>query len=167
MALMDSPRSIEPSAARTAADAVANWLLCQAGSHRFALPLLYVIETMRPLPIEPLSGAPPLVRGLSIIRGAPVPVVDAAMLFDDQPAPCERLVTARTGERTIALGVQRVFGIRALQQERLDRLPPLLGDSETIAGIKILDRELMFFLHMTRIIPEEFFNLCDARGLNA
>ena len=32
------------------------WLLCTAGSHRFALPMASVVETMRMLPVEAVSG---------------------------------------------------------------------------------------------------------------
>ena len=71
------------------------WLLCRAGSHCFALPMPHVIEIMRMLPIKSLVGAPPQVRGLCIIRGTPVPVIDAGLLFDEQGSSCERLVTVR------------------------------------------------------------------------
>ena len=41
-----------------------------------ALPLEHVVETMRPLPVEPLGDAPRFILGLSIVRGEPIPVVD-------------------------------------------------------------------------------------------
>src|ERR1700704_3300860 len=53
-----------------------SWLLCRAGMHLCAMPLAHVIATMRVLPIEAVSGAPSYVRGLCVIRGAPVAVVD-------------------------------------------------------------------------------------------
>ena len=56
-------------------------LLCQVGSLVCALPLEHISETMRPLSLQPFHGMPPFVDGLSIIRGAPVPVVDLARLL--------------------------------------------------------------------------------------
>src|SRR5438105_299934 len=90
--------------------ASAFWLVCTAGSQLCALPVRHVVETMRMLPLEQLAGAPSYVRGLSVIRGSPVPVVDAAaLLFDQRGAPCERLVVLRTRTRTIALGTKAVL----------------------------------------------------------
>ena len=141
------------------------WLLCRARSHCFALPMSHVIETMRALPIEPVAGAPPLVRGICVIRGAPVPVVETALLFDDQPAQCERLVTVRTGARTIAFAAESIVGSRMFQTHELGQLPPLLRNIKAIAGIKALDEELIFFLHAARIIPDDYSDLGSPEGM--
>jgi purine-binding chemotaxis protein CheW len=132
------------------------WLLCQSGSHRFALPIASVIETMRMLPIETVAGAPPLVRGLAIIRGAGVPVIDTARLFGDEFTPYQRLITIRTGERTIAFAASAVLGTQSIQEDLREELPPLLRDVEAIAAIGRLDKELVFFLRETRALPNDF-----------
>jgi purine-binding chemotaxis protein CheW len=144
-----------------------HWLLCQAGAHQFALPVPQVIETMRMLPIESLAGAPPMVRGLSVIRGAPTPVVDSALMFDDQPADCERLVTVRTGDRTIAFATESVLGVRTIAANELQRLPPLLSNVQTIAAMKTLDEQLVFFLQVARVVPEHVLDRCLAEGMQA
>ena len=143
------------------------WLLCRAGSHRFALPMPHVIENMRMLPIESVAGAPPVVRGLCIIRGAPVPVVDAALLFEDRSARCERLVTVRTGSRTIAFAAEAVLGVHAITAQALEQLPPLFRNVESIAAVATLDEELVFFLHTARIIPDDFLVDSNADGAPA
>jgi purine-binding chemotaxis protein CheW len=144
--------------------ASASWLVCRAGSHLCALPLQQVVEVMRMLPIEQLSGAPPSVRGLCIIRGAPVPVIDTGSLIGDDATRQERLVAVRVGERKVALAVDAVVGIRAIDAGSTDRLPPLLRDaaSETVAAIGTLDAELLFFLRTARIVPEDLFSRLDA-----
>ena len=87
-------------------------LLVRAGPRICALSLADVVETMRPGPIEPLAGAPEVVRGLAVIRGAPVPVVDlASLLGDGEHSVPTRFVTVRTGERNVALLVDEVMGI--------------------------------------------------------
>ena len=53
-------------------------VLVQAGLHLCALPLGAVIETLRPLPLRPLAGAPAGVLGVAVVRGSPVPVIDLA-----------------------------------------------------------------------------------------
>jgi len=143
------------------------WLLCRAATHRFALPVADVIETMRMLPVEPVAGAPAMVRGLCVIRGTPTPVVDAAMLFDEKPAQGDRLVTVRTQTRTVALLADAVDGVRAIAAAELDELPPLLRDARTIAGMKTLDEELVFFLQTARAVPDDALRACIAERESA
>jgi purine-binding chemotaxis protein CheW len=144
-----------------------SWLLCRTGSHHFALPVQRVVETMRMLPIETVAGCPPIVRGVSVIRGTPTPVIDAALLFDGQHGQCERLVTVRTGKRTIAVATQAVVGIWETTDGELDDLPPLLGNVEAIASLKTLDQQLVFLLHIARIIPDDILARLDSVGVQA
>ena len=95
-------------------------LVCRAGAQLCAVPLEHVIEVMRVLPIKPVSGGPRYVCGLCIIRGAPVPVVDTGLLVGDRATAFERLITVRTGSRTIALAVEAVLGIWAIGAEMLE-----------------------------------------------
>ena len=132
------------------------WLLCQAGSHRFALPMANVIETMRMLPIEAVSGPPRLVCGLSLIRGAAVPVIDTARLFDDEAARYQRLVTVRTGERTVAFAASAVLGVQLIRGSQREEFPPLLRDAEVIEALARSDEQLVFFLRVARALPDDF-----------
>src|SRR5258708_8452115 len=50
------------------------------------LSLSCVIETFRPVPIEPISGAPSYLRGISIIRVTPTPVVALGDLLGNHGA---------------------------------------------------------------------------------
>ncbi len=135
----------------------ASWLLCRAGAQRYAIPIAYVIETMRILPIEAIAGAPPYVRGLCVIRGAPVAVVDAGSLLGDRPTRGERLVAIRAGSRTVALVVETVEGVRTIGPDACNQLPPLLRDAATatIAAVGILDAELLLFLRTARLVPDD------------
>jgi purine-binding chemotaxis protein CheW len=144
----------------------AAWLVCRAAARLYAVPIAHVIESMRVLPIEVLSGAPRYVRGLCIIRGTPVPVVDVGLLFGDQAGRCGRLVTLKAGSRTVALAVETVVGIREIGHEALSPLPPLLQDAaaETIAAIGTADAELLFVLRTARIVPAELFDRLDRHG---
>ena len=148
-------------------DAGAPWLLCRAGSHHFALPIADVIETMRMLPIEPLAGAPPMVSGLAVVRGAPTPVVDVAFLFATVPGERERLITVRVGRRTVALAAQAVIGMRTVRADELAALPPLLSDVGAVAALKSLDQALVFFLHAARVVPDDVLDRCLAEGAAA
>jgi purine-binding chemotaxis protein CheW len=170
----EATTAVAPKRSRTAAttDQEArrpSWLLCRAGTLLCAVPLEHVIEILRVLPIEAVAGAPPYVRGLCIIRGAAVPVVDTGLLVGDQATQSERLVTIRTGSRTIALAVETVAGIWAIGAEALKEAPPLLRAAahEAIAAIGTLDAELLFLLRAARIVPQELLDRLDADGASS
>src|SRR3954465_12779131 len=77
-------------------------LVFRAGTMLCALRLDDVIETMRPLGIRPLAGTPPFVRGISIMRGVPAPVVDVARLVGGEQAEIVRFVAVRTERGPVA-----------------------------------------------------------------
>jgi purine-binding chemotaxis protein CheW len=153
-----SQEAAPPGASAAVADH-ASFLVCSAEEQIYALPLEQLAEIMRVLPIKAIAGAPRAVRGLCIIRGLPVPVVDAGLLFGDQACQAERLVVVKVGDRMVALAVESVLGIRSLAIEYSNRLPPLLQDAagDTVAAVAMLDAELMFFLHTARIVPDDVF----------
>jgi purine-binding chemotaxis protein CheW len=131
-------------------------LLCRVGSLVCALPLEHISETMRLLPLEPFHGMPPFVDGLSIIRGAPVPVVDLARLLgNDSGARRTRLVVVKVSERRVALSVERVIGVRSLVVAANSALPPLLGDArgDFVAAVGTLDTHLLVVLESALILP--------------
>jgi purine-binding chemotaxis protein CheW len=140
------------------------WLLCRTGSSLCALPLVRVVEIMRVLPMDIIAGAPSFVLGLSIIRGAPTPIVDTALLFGGRTTAAKRLVSVRVGARLVALAVDEVLGVRSIERDA-DPLPPLLREAagETISAIGRLDAELLLFLSMARIVPEDLFERLDVQ----
>lgn len=137
-------------------------LLCRVHRMFCALPLRDVIETLRPLPIEPLAGAPSYVCGLSILRGAPVPVVDLGLLLGAEQVQATRLVALRVGVRSAALAVGAVLGVRTLDAD--SALPPLLKQAGqgAIQTLGSLDRELLLVLEGARLVPEHVYALLDA-----
>ncbi len=139
-------------------------LLCRARTRLCALPLRYVVETMRPLSVVPLAGAPQFVSGISVIRGTPTPVVDlGVLLLPLEPAATTRLVTLRLGQRTVALALEGVLGVRGLP-DTLASLPPLLGDASTVSvsAVARLDEELLLVLEATRLVPDSVWAALDA-----
>ena len=121
-----------------------------------ALSLADVIEVMRRLPIEPIAGAPPFVLGLCVHRGAPVPVVDAGLLFDEHTDRPDRLVAVKAHSRTINLAFSAVVGLRSISSDAAEALPPLLREagSEVITAIARLDAGLLHILDAARLAPE-------------
>jgi purine-binding chemotaxis protein CheW len=132
-------------------------VLCQIGAVLCALPLAHVSETLRPLPVEILAGTAPFIDGISIIRGAPVPVVDLARLLGSASAePRTRLVVVKVGQRRAALAVARVIGVRSLASATMIELPPLLtgASTEAVSAVGSLDARLLLVLETSRVLPE-------------
>ena len=141
-------------------------LVVRAGALACGIPLLHVAETMRPLPIEPVAGAPGFLRGLALIRGAPTPVVDLGALLSrgEVSATYGRFVTVKVGERRVALGVDEVIGSRSLDASALGDLPPILRDiaGDLIEWIGSRDTQLLVVLRAARILPDELWKLVAA-----
>jgi purine-binding chemotaxis protein CheW len=111
---------------------------------------------MRPLPVEPLAGAPEGVVGMSVVRGHPTPMVDLAALLTGRNAGANwsRLVTIEAGARTVGLLVDGVTDVREVNASRFAALPPLWEGERppAVAGVGALDRELYFILDSMKML---------------
>jgi len=128
------------------------------------------MEILRPLAIRPIQAPQPFVCGLSVIRGAPVPVVDlATVIGKDRTGSISRWVTLRLAERRLALAVNDVLGIRELEESTLQALPPLLRDANrgVVESVGTLDSELLVVLEAGRILPEEIWDGLAKEGEGA
>jgi purine-binding chemotaxis protein CheW len=153
------------------------FLLCRIGSRIGALAIKDVRETMRPLPIEPLTGTPPFVLGVTILRGFPTPVVDAGRLLCPSVLPSTpitsptpaRFVSLKLGERTAVLAVDAVLDVRFLPTGVLADIPPLLheGGDELVSVIGALDTKLLIVLEAARLVPDSVWNAINATGASA
>jgi purine-binding chemotaxis protein CheW len=139
-------------------------LLCRVGHLLCALPLEWVEEAMRPLPVEVIAGVPAYVRGLAVIRGTPIPVVDAASFLTGSASHPTRFVTVKTGRWRIALAVDAVVGVVEIPRASLEALPFLFQDAslDAISAIGMLDGDLLLVLHSARLIPDEIWAVLEA-----
>lgn len=130
-------------------------LLVSADNRLCALPLVYVSETMRPLPCHPIPDVPAFVLGVSTIRGTATPVADLGLLLGasalEDPS---RLVTLRLNEsRSVALLVDHVRGVESIEARGI--LPPLIRDTAIIQELGRLDGELLTVLDCGRVLTDE------------
>lgn len=141
-------------------------LIVVAGIRRCAIPVRFVAEILRPLPVQPLGGVPGYVRGLSVIRGAPVPVVDLNLLIGDDgnEHAAGRLAVIDVGERRVALAVDAVLGLQRLGAHLVDRLPPLLHGvtSDVVEAIGVADARLLMVLRAACLVPDEVWSALTA-----
>jgi purine-binding chemotaxis protein CheW len=130
-----------------------------------AVPLTHVLEIMRPLSVEPISDVPSFVRGISIIRGIPTPVVDLGVLLGLPNGVADRFVTLRVGERQVALSVDSILGVRELDVSKIGELPPLLQGASTdaIEAMGTLDEQLLVVLRAGWELPDEVWQTLTAQ----
>lgn len=160
-------RASAPDAVQGSAGATEPVLLVRTHAFLCAIPIEVVVETMRPLPVRPAPGAPQFVRGLAIVRGAPLPVIDLGALLG---APGElaggRFITIRSGLRHLVLAVDSVVGVRALNRATLATTPPLLIEAlpAQVERLGALDGQTLAVLGTARLLADEVVEALTGRG---
>jgi purine-binding chemotaxis protein CheW len=131
-----------------------------------AVPLKHVLETMRPLPVEPIAGTLSFVQGISVIRGLLTPVIDLGVLLGTSPGTGGRYVTLRLNDRQVALSVSTVLGIRELNRSTIKELPPLLqgASKDVIEAIGTLDTQVLVVLRSGWELPHEVLQALSLRN---
>ena len=142
-------------------------LVFRAGALLCALPLDEVIETMRPLATRPLAGTPPYVRGISVMRGVPTPVIDVSRLLRGDQGEPERYVAVRTERGPVALATGPILGIRDTTADIGRGHPALLGGGSKsfIAGVGTIDAEPLLLLQSMRAVPDEVWEAAAATSV--
>lgn len=108
------------------------------GALRCAIPLTHVREVVRAVAFTPLPGAPPVIEGVIDVRGEVVPVVNlgSRLGLETTPVrPSQALVLVWTGERLVALRVDRVEWIEPLDEDDVRKVERLTRGPVALAGI--------------------------------
>lgn len=131
-----------------------------------ALPLACVVETMRPLRVTALRGAPPFVLGVALVRGRPTPVVDASLLLAPgaPAAAATRFVSLRAGDRRVALAVEAVGGLCALPRGAFEALPWAVAreGASPFEAAGAAGDALLVLLRAARVVTPDVWALLDA-----
>lgn len=138
-------------------------LVFRAGPLLCALRLDEVIETMRPLAVQPLAGTPAFVSGICIMRGVPAPVVDAARLLGGVEAEVSRFVAVRTERGPVAFATGVIHGVQPISAGSASRHEALLGDarSRLIAAVATIGTEPVLLVQSMRLVPDEVWAAAD------
>jgi purine-binding chemotaxis protein CheW len=143
-------------------------LVFRAGPLLCAVNLDEVIETMRPLETRTLAGTPAFVRGITVLRGVPTPVVDVSRLLGGgSGGDPERYLAVRTERGAVALATGEILGIRSVEAEPTGGHPALLGGRSTrlVAGVGTLGTEPLLLLQSMRAVPDEVWEAAAAASV--
>ena len=111
---------------------------------------------MRLLPTEPLANAPVFLRGVSVVRGAPIPILDLGKLLGEANTAPTRLVIVHVGDRVVGLALADVLGVRREDQVGAHDPVPLLSEAahEAVSSIGVLDSQALLFLEGLRLVAQ-------------
>jgi purine-binding chemotaxis protein CheW len=106
------------------------------GGQSWALPLAAVERVVGMVAVSPLPESPAGVRGAINVGGEIVPVLDLDLRIGrptTDRGPSARLVLARTTTRRVALPVDEVLGVIAVERGRIG--PPVSQSPAPMAGV--------------------------------
>ena len=110
----------------------------EVGGQRYGLPSSDVVEVLRAVTVTPLPKAPAIVEGVINVRGTVVPVLDIRSRFR-LPAKAlsytDHLAVARVDGRTVALRVDRAWGLLRINEPDLMAAEELAVGSAYVAGV--------------------------------
>ena len=132
-------------------------LLVRVGTLMCGLPMEHLSETCRPLPVKAMKSTLPYVRGVTVIRSAPAPVISLSTLLWGQPASATRFVVLRTGQGRVVLEVEEVVGVASIPSERLVDSPRVLGEAirEHVTALAEVDGELLAVLASAHLVSDD------------
>lgn len=135
-------------------------LVVRAHSLSCAFPVEAVSEITRALPLRGLARGPAYLRGASLIRGQPTPIIDLAVLLGGEAlARPARYVVLRANS-PVAVAVDAVSGVRVTRRDSLGALPRLLNfaGGEHVRSLLSLDGDLVPVIASAFVLPAEVWN---------
>ncbi|NBD09989.1 chemotaxis protein CheW [Corallococcus silvisoli] len=101
----------------------------RAAGQTYALESRFILEVMRAPELTPLPGSPPLLRGLTLLRGEVLPVVELAPLFGRPAANASGpVLVVGTARAELGLRTDEVSEVAVLTGTELLPAPPSLEE---------------------------------------
>lgn len=127
-------------------------------NRRYAVDLAAVERVARIVDITPLPHAPEVVVGVIDVHGRVTPVVNVRKrlgLPERALSLSDRLLVARTAQRTVALVADAVSGVIAAPSERIAAAQTIVSGVKYLAGVLKLDDGLVLIHDLTRFLSLE------------
>jgi purine-binding chemotaxis protein CheW len=123
-----------------------------------------VVQILRAAALAALPGAPAFIAGIVNVHGDLLPVLDLRVRFgfpERGIVPSDRFITIRVGERVIALWVDAVLDVFAMNPRDIVPAQGLLGGLRSLSGLA-RTAEGMLYLHD----PTAFLSESEAEALD-
>jgi purine-binding chemotaxis protein CheW len=131
-------RALARPASQASPEALLELVRLRVGEQDYALETRFALEVLRDPELVPLPGAPPLLRGLTLLRGETLAVVELAPLFG-RPASASRgpVLVVGSGRPELGLRTDSVEEVLLLSRSALLPPPPTLAAQERalVAGV--------------------------------
>jgi purine-binding chemotaxis protein CheW len=135
----------------------------RSGGQPYALETRFVHEVLRGVELTPLPGAPPLLRGLTLLRGEVLPLVELAPLFG-RPATHTGDVVLVVGASRPELGlcVEEVEEVASLPRDTL-LAPPAALEATASGLVSGIHREGLILLEAEALLRDSrlIFDISD------
>jgi purine-binding chemotaxis protein CheW len=132
-------------------------LVVQVQSRRYGLLAKDVQSLQRAVTIVPLPKAPAVVEGLIDVHGTLVPVFDIRCRFRllaKEVGPLDHLVIARAKGRPVALRVDRVLDLVAIDDWEIEDPRDLVPGTDYVAGVARLEGGLVLIHDLAMFLSE-------------
>ena len=138
----------------------------QIGEEVYGLNIMDVSTVEKFIPNEKAANAPKNVKGIIHLRGDSIPVYSLRSKFgleEREPDGETRLIITNSNGMTIAYEVDKMLGIKNLESEQLNEVPPIVMSRNTtyLKHITNMDGELILLLDHDGMLSEE-----ERDGLN-
>lgn len=149
--------SAEPQAAATTAVRLETWVTFRLAGETYALPVTSVLEILRVAGITRVPHAPPVIRGVTNMRGKVLPVVDLRVRLAMDPAeltPASRILVVTSRGRLLGLLVDAVHQVERLDRNAVQPPPPdvMTAQSDYILGVSQSGERLVVLLDVDLVL---------------
>ncbi|WP_338863111.1 chemotaxis protein CheW [Myxococcus stipitatus] len=130
-ALLDARARVlsRPPAPEVAPGTLREMIRFRASGQLYALESRFVLEVVRSTDVVPLPGAPPVLRGLTLLHGEVLPVVELAPLFGREPVDSKGpLLVLGTGRAELGIRTEEVQEVTQVSSQELLPAPVALAD---------------------------------------
>jgi purine-binding chemotaxis protein CheW len=135
----------------------------RSGGQSYALETRFIHEVLRSAELTPLPGAPALLRGLTLLRGEVLPLVELAPLFG-RPATHvgDIILVVGAGRPELGLCVEEAEEVTSLPRSSL-LVPPAALEAQAQGLVSGIDREGLLLLEAEALLKDSrlVFDISD------
>lgn len=132
-------------------------VIFSVGPESYGLPIESVERIMNEVPVTRIPRTPAMLRGVFDLRGTTLPVLDLRLRFDMESTKDEKtFVIVQSGELRVALVVDSVQGIEAIESSEIEPAPEgwALKDDPFLSGIAKTNHGLVALLDSNFVVPK-------------